>query len=84
MALARFRFTGSIGLSELETRCLRLYGAGWTRSEISETARVSRRTVGATLTVAKEKLGARSLAHAALLLGAVQASEESIVELSRL
>jgi hypothetical protein len=31
--------------------------------------RVSPRTVGAMLTVAKEKLGARSLAHAAVLLG---------------
>jgi DNA-binding CsgD family transcriptional regulator len=56
-------------LSELEIRCLRLYGAGWTRIEISGMARVSQRTVGASLTVAKEKLGARSLAHAAMLLG---------------
>jgi len=82
MAQARFRFTGSIALSDLETRCLRLYGAGWTRMEISEMARVSRRTVGATLTVAKEKLGARSLAHAALLLGATPANAKSLGEMS--
>jgi len=80
MAQARLRFAGSTGLSDLEQRCLRLYGAGWTRTEISEIARVSRRTVGATLTVAKEKLGARSLAHAALLLGAVPAIPEPIGE----
>ena len=70
MAQARMRFGGFNGLSDLEVRCLRLYGAGWTRVEISAVARVSPRTVGATLTVAKEKLGARSLAHAAMLLGA--------------
>jgi len=69
MAEARLRFSGPTGLSDLETRCLRLYGAGWSRAEISGMARVSPRTVGTTLTVAKEKLGARSLAHAAMLLG---------------
>ena len=69
MAQARLRSTGSIGLSDLETRCVRLYGAGWNRAEISEMVCVSSRTVGAALTVAKEKLGARSLAHAALILG---------------
>lgn len=69
MPEARFRSDASIGLSDLERRCLRLYGAGLNRTEISEMARVSRRTVGATLTVAKEKLGAKSLAHAALILG---------------
>jgi DNA-binding CsgD family transcriptional regulator len=83
MPVARIRFGGSIGLSDLEMRCLRLYGAGWSRSEISDMARVSRRTVGATLTVAKEKLGARSLAHAALILGTGSAIVEAIGELSR-
>jgi DNA-binding CsgD family transcriptional regulator len=68
MAQARLPFSDPTGLSELEARCLRLYGAGWSRDEISRLARVSRRTVGAALTVAKEKLGARTLAHAALLL----------------
>ena len=71
MAHARLPVGNPVGLSELETRCLRLYGAGWTRDEISRMARVSRRTVGTALTVAKEKLGARTLAHAALLLSAV-------------
>jgi DNA-binding CsgD family transcriptional regulator len=68
MAQPRLRFADPASLSELETCCLRLYGAGWNRDEISKVARVSRRTVGATLTIAKEKLGARTLAHAALLL----------------
>lgn len=67
MAQARLRAQPT-GLSNLEAKCLRLYGAGWSRDEISKAARVSRRTVGAALTVAKEKLGARTLAHAALLL----------------
>jgi len=68
MSQARLPVADRTGLSELEARCLRLYGAGWNRDEISKRARVSRRTVGATLTVAKEKLGARTLAHAAMLL----------------
>jgi len=68
MSQARLPVIDPTGLSELEARCLRLYGAGWSRAEISKMARVSRRTVGAALTVAKEKLGARTLAHAALLL----------------
>jgi len=69
MAQARLRFGGSIALSDLEVRCLRLYGDGWSRDEIARMASVSRRTVGATLTVAKEKLGGRTLAHAATILG---------------
>jgi DNA-binding CsgD family transcriptional regulator len=71
MAQARLPVADPIGLSELEARCLRLYGAGWNRDEISRIARVSRRTVGAALTIAKEKLGARTLAHAALLLSSL-------------
>lgn len=79
VAEARIRF-GSVGLSELEGRCLRLYGAGWNREEISQMARVSKRTVGAALTVAKEKLGARSLAHAALLLSSGPTAEQETSE----
>ncbi len=80
MAESRLQFGASIELSELEIRCLRLYGAGWTRDEISRMARVSRRTVGATLTVSKEKLGARSLAHAALVLSGLLLDSESILK----
>jgi len=71
MAQPRLPIARDIGLSELEVRCLRLYGAGWSRAEISNSARVSRRSVGTALTVAKEKLGARTLAHAAILLTAL-------------
>jgi len=73
MAQARLPVADRAGLSELEARCLRLYGAGWNRDEISKMARVSRRTVGASLTVAKEKLGARTLTHAALMLSGLSA-----------
>lgn len=76
MGQARAPWGRSIALSELESRCIRLYGAGWTRDEISRMAHVSPRTVGAALTVAKEKLGARSLAHAAILISS-QSSAES-------
>ena len=71
MTHPRLPFADPAGLSELETRCLTLYGAGWSRDEISKVARVSRRTVGARLTVAKEKLGARTLAHAVTLLSSL-------------
>src|SRR5207249_2724158 len=80
MAQPRLPIARHIGLSELEARCLRLYGAGCTREEISNAARVSRRTVGAVLTVAKEKLGARSLAHAALLLSGLSSELEFMRE----
>lgn len=70
IAQARLRINAGIDLSELEIRCLELYGAGMKRAEISAITRAAPRTVGATLTVAKEKLGARSLAHAAVLLRA--------------
>jgi len=68
MAQARIRRVASVELSALEACCLGLYGVGWTRDEISVVAHVSRRTVGAALTIAKEKLGARNLTHAALML----------------
>jgi DNA-binding CsgD family transcriptional regulator len=69
MAQARLPLAGSSKLSALEAKCLTLYGSGWSRDEISRLTRTSRRSVGTALTVAKEKLGARTLAHAALLLG---------------
>jgi len=80
MAHARLPVTDPSGLSQLEVRCLRLYGAGWSRDEISTAARVSRRTVGRALTVAKEKLGARTLAHAALLLSSLASDFERIAQ----
>jgi len=81
MAQPRLPVADPAGLSELEARCLRLYGAGWNRDEISTMARVSRRTVGWALTVAKEKLGARTLAHAALLLSALPSELEVVRDL---
>jgi DNA-binding CsgD family transcriptional regulator len=81
LAQARLPIGRSLGLSELEAKCLLLYGAGWSRDEISSVAHVSRRTVGAALTVAKEKLAARSLTHAALLLSGFGRQVESLGEL---
>jgi DNA-binding CsgD family transcriptional regulator len=68
MAQARMPHARQAELSSLEVRCLDLYGGGRTRDEISVIAHVSRRTVGSALTIAKEKLGARNLTHAALML----------------
>lgn len=68
MGRARLPGNKSIGLSSLELQCLQLYARGFTRAEIAALTHVAERTVGSTLTVGKEKLGARSLAHAVFLL----------------
>jgi DNA-binding CsgD family transcriptional regulator len=67
MRRARIPRAVSAQLSAFEAYCLGLYGVGWTREEISVVAHFSPRTVGAALTIAKEKLGARNLTHAALM-----------------
>ncbi len=54
-------------LSGLEIAVLRDYARGLSRQQIASHVGLSPRTVGQYLTVAKEKLGANSLAHAALL-----------------
>lgn len=68
MGQARLPRAISIGLSNLELCCLQLYALGFTRAEIASRENVAVRTVGSSLTIAKEKLGARSLAHAVLIL----------------
>jgi len=59
-------------LTDLERRILAAYAAGARRAEIATRVGLSDRTVGSYLTVVKEKLGARTLAHA-VALGAVGA-----------
>jgi DNA-binding NarL/FixJ family response regulator len=54
-------------LTELERRVLAAYAAGARRTEIATRVGLSDRTVGTYLTVVKEKLGARTLAHAVAL-----------------
>lgn len=60
-------------LTELERRILAAYAAGARRAEIAARVGLADRTVGTYLTVAKEKLGARTLAHAVALSGAREA-----------
>jgi|HubBroStandDraft_6_1064221.scaffolds.fasta_scaffold1598186_1 DNA-binding CsgD family transcriptional regulator len=54
-------------LTPLEHRILLAYANGACRAEIGEYVGLSEHTVSNYLTIAKEKLGARSLAHAAYL-----------------
>jgi DNA-binding NarL/FixJ family response regulator len=55
------------GLTELERRVLHAYAHGMNRRQIGAHFGLSERTVGHYLTVAKEKLGADTLVHAAVL-----------------
>jgi DNA-binding CsgD family transcriptional regulator len=55
-------------LSSMEAEVLIAFGNGRSREEIARALRISVRTVGHALTIAKEKLGARTLAEAAVTL----------------
>jgi DNA-binding CsgD family transcriptional regulator len=59
-------------LTPLERHTLELFSTGMGRAEIAKRLNRSPKTISNTLTVAKEKLRARSLAHAAALF--IQAS----------
>jgi DNA-binding CsgD family transcriptional regulator len=54
-------------LTALERAVLEAYAAGADRLEIAQRVGLAPRTVGTYLTIAKEKLGARTLAHAATI-----------------
>lgn len=60
------------GLTELERRILAAYAEGARRAEIAARVGLADRTVGTYLTVAKEKLGARTLAHAVALTAGIE------------
>jgi len=62
------RTGGREALSPFERRLLQLKGAGLSRRQIAERVRRSPQTVSNSLTVAKDKIGARSLTEAAVLL----------------
>jgi DNA-binding NarL/FixJ family response regulator len=59
---------GAASLSGTEGDVLRAYGEGLSRLEIATRLKRSPRAVSNCLTVAKEKMGARSLAQAAVML----------------
>jgi DNA-binding NarL/FixJ family response regulator len=54
-------------LNKVEIQVLLLYAAGFTRTEIARETGLSAHTIGHYLTTAKDKLQARSLAHAVYL-----------------
>jgi DNA-binding CsgD family transcriptional regulator len=55
-------------ITPYERRIFHLLGLGMSRSEIGRAVKRSPQTISNSLTVAKEKIGARSLVHAAVLL----------------
>jgi DNA-binding CsgD family transcriptional regulator len=62
-------YTGRLApLTAFERRVLALFAAGFSRSEIAAAVKLSPKTVSNTLTAAKEKVGARSLVEAAVLV----------------
>jgi DNA-binding CsgD family transcriptional regulator len=62
--------TSTTDLSAFERRTLELFASGLPRREIAEILNRAPKTISNSLTSAKEKLGARSLAEAAALLAA--------------
>jgi len=67
-----------IGLTPFERRVLELFASGSPRSEIARILNRAPKTISNSLTAAKDKLGARSLTEAAVLIAA-----EAIVVTSR-
>jgi DNA-binding NarL/FixJ family response regulator len=65
--IRRYDARRDIELSQAELAILRAYAHGLNRRQIAERVGFSSRTVGQYLTIAKEKLGANSLAQAALM-----------------
>ena len=66
--MAMVELTQPDSLSEIEREVLSLYARGLTRSEIAQQTGLSANTIGHYLTTAKDKLHARSLAHAVFIL----------------
>jgi DNA-binding CsgD family transcriptional regulator len=60
--------TSTGGLTPTERRMLELRASGLTRTEIASLLHRSPQTISNSLTIAKEKLGARSLVEAAALV----------------
>lgn len=62
------RTSGRDGLTPFESRILQLLATGMTRNEIARQLGRSPQTISNALTVAKDKLGARSLIQAAVIV----------------
>jgi DNA-binding NarL/FixJ family response regulator len=63
-------------LSVTEEQVLNAFADGLRRGQIARSLNISERTVGHALTVAKEKLSARSLAHAAVIYRSSQPAHD--------
>ena len=66
--MATIELTQPDALSEIEREVLSLYARGLSRAEIAQHTGLSANTIGHYLTTAKDKLHARSLAHAVYIL----------------
>jgi len=66
--MATIELTQPDALSEIEREVLSLYARGLSRAEIAQHTGLSANTIGHYLTTAKDKLHARSLAHAVFIL----------------
>ena len=62
------RPSGRDGLTPFESRILQLLATGMTRNEIAQKLDRSPQTISNALTLAKDKLGARSLTQAAVIV----------------
>ena len=62
------RPSGRDGLTAFESRILQLLATGMTRNEIAQKLDRSPQTISNSLTLAKDKLGARSLTQAAVIV----------------
>ncbi len=62
--------TTEASLTAFEHRALELFAAGLSRGKIAQVLNKAPKTISNSLTTAKDKLGARSLAEAAVLLAA--------------
>ncbi|MBV8667900.1 MAG: helix-turn-helix transcriptional regulator [Candidatus Eremiobacteraeota bacterium] len=66
--MAMVELTQPDALSDIEREVLTHYARGLTRAEIAQQTGLSANTIGHYLTTAKDKLHARSLAHAVFIL----------------
>lgn len=64
-------------LSQIEAEVLSLYARGLSRAEIAQHTGLSANTIGHYLTTAKDKLHARSLAHAVYIFSRTSSTSRS-------
>ena len=66
---------GAFNLTAFERRTLELFAGGLPRGEIAQLLKRTPKTISNSLTAARDKLGARSLAEAAALIAAEVVSQ---------